>query len=369
VGVSFCGERGWAQGVLTTLAIGVHNVPEGLAKATLLVGQGASARQALAWSVATCLPQPLVAVPAFIFVEAFTALLPVALGFAAGCMIWMVFAELLPEALAEAPPGEVATAATLAAAGLEGLRMAFESLEGPGGVMASPLLPGAARALAPALAAMAPALAAAAAGGALVGGSALPAPLVLGFAAAAAAACGLAPLARLLLWAPDVPALHTLSGAAAGAALALLLRRQLLLAAAAGRRADAKSLGDLEGGCPADGHGSTNGGYATEGELLGGGAGAFAGGAVSRRADPGGPPSPSKAKGQPQPWLPGRGPDSRGDRRWSGPARAAGVVALAALLAQAVPLVRRCAAPQCMCHRRVLVPPSPLSGVPCCGAG
>ncbi|KAK3258615.1 hypothetical protein CYMTET_32347, partial [Cymbomonas tetramitiformis] len=27
------------------------------------------------------------------------ALLPIAMGFAAGCMIWMVFAELLPEAL------------------------------------------------------------------------------------------------------------------------------------------------------------------------------------------------------------------------------------------------------------------------------
>jgi hypothetical protein len=59
------------QGVLTTLAIGVHNIPEGLAKATVLVGQGVTPRRALLWSVATCLPQPLVAVPSFIFVEAF----------------------------------------------------------------------------------------------------------------------------------------------------------------------------------------------------------------------------------------------------------------------------------------------------------
>ena len=58
--------------MLTTLAIGVHNIPEGLAKATVLVGQGVSARQALLWSVLTCLPQPLVAVPSFLFVEAFT---------------------------------------------------------------------------------------------------------------------------------------------------------------------------------------------------------------------------------------------------------------------------------------------------------
>ncbi len=60
------------QGVLTTLAIGVHNIPEGLAKATVLVGQGVPPRRALAWSVATCLPQPLVAIPSFMFVDAFT---------------------------------------------------------------------------------------------------------------------------------------------------------------------------------------------------------------------------------------------------------------------------------------------------------
>ena len=49
------------------------------------------------------------AVPAFMFVSAFQALLPIALGFAAGCMVWMVFAELLPDALqgcshAKVPP-------------------------------------------------------------------------------------------------------------------------------------------------------------------------------------------------------------------------------------------------------------------------
>lgn len=54
-----------------TIAIGVHNIPEGLAKATVLVAQGVSARKALWWSVLTCLPQPLVAVPSFLFVDAF----------------------------------------------------------------------------------------------------------------------------------------------------------------------------------------------------------------------------------------------------------------------------------------------------------
>ncbi len=39
---------------------------------SLQVGQGVSPRRALLWSIATCLPQPLVAIPSFMFVEAFT---------------------------------------------------------------------------------------------------------------------------------------------------------------------------------------------------------------------------------------------------------------------------------------------------------
>jgi len=41
------------------------------------------------------------AVPAFVFVETFRPLLPFGLGFAAGAMIWMVFSELIPDALEE----------------------------------------------------------------------------------------------------------------------------------------------------------------------------------------------------------------------------------------------------------------------------
>lgn len=138
VGVSFCGDRGWAQGVLVTLAIGLHNVPEGLAVATTLVARGVMPRQALLWSVLTSLPQAVVAVPAFMFVSTFRALLPLALGFAAGCMVWMVFAELLPDALENASHAKVATAATFSAAWLEALRMGFALLERPDGSLASP---------------------------------------------------------------------------------------------------------------------------------------------------------------------------------------------------------------------------------------
>lgn len=71
----------------------------------------ASGLKAVVWywsrSVLTSLPQALVAVPAFMFVSTFRALLPLALGFAAGCMVWMVFAELLPDALENASHAKV----------------------------------------------------------------------------------------------------------------------------------------------------------------------------------------------------------------------------------------------------------------------
>lgn len=43
------------------------------------------------------LMQPIVAVPSFVCADAFNKFLPFATGFAAGCMIWMVMAEVLPD--------------------------------------------------------------------------------------------------------------------------------------------------------------------------------------------------------------------------------------------------------------------------------
>ena len=96
VGVSFGG--GEALGVFITAAIAVHNIPEGLAISLVLVPRGVTAWRAAGWSVFTSLPQPLMAVPAFLLVEWFAPLLPAGLGFAGGAMVWMVAVELVPEA-------------------------------------------------------------------------------------------------------------------------------------------------------------------------------------------------------------------------------------------------------------------------------
>ncbi len=96
VGVAFGG--GAKLAALITIAIAIHNVPEGLAISAVMRPKGASIAACAGWSVFSSLPQPLMAVPAFLFVDAFRPLLPYGLGFAAGAMIFMVFLELLPEA-------------------------------------------------------------------------------------------------------------------------------------------------------------------------------------------------------------------------------------------------------------------------------
>ncbi|MCW2922330.1 MAG: putative divalent heavy-metal cations transporter [Thermoleophilia bacterium] len=100
VGVSFGG--GEDLGILVALAIAIHNIPEGLAISLALVPHGSSVRSAAGWSIFSSLPQPLLAIPAFLFVEAFRGVLPVGLGVAGGAMLWMVVFELLPEATGRA---------------------------------------------------------------------------------------------------------------------------------------------------------------------------------------------------------------------------------------------------------------------------
>ncbi|WP_022834573.1 ZIP family metal transporter [Salisaeta longa] len=108
VGVSY--GDGDTLGVFVTVAIAIHNIPEGLAISLVLVPRGVSAWKAGGWSVVSSLPQPLMALPAFLFVESFAPVLPVGLGFAAGAMAWMVGREMIPEALGDAPPRTVAGA-------------------------------------------------------------------------------------------------------------------------------------------------------------------------------------------------------------------------------------------------------------------
>jgi zinc transporter, ZIP family len=111
VGVAFGG--GDEFGIFISVAIAVHNIPEGLAISLVLIPRGMSTWKAAGWSIVSSLPQPLIAVPAFLFVSLFQPFLPVGLGLAAGAMIWMVFSDLVPDALENAEAQQVATIATV----------------------------------------------------------------------------------------------------------------------------------------------------------------------------------------------------------------------------------------------------------------
>ncbi|MEX0843844.1 MAG: ZIP family metal transporter, partial [Balneolaceae bacterium] len=112
VGVSFASTMEF--GIFIAIAIAVHNIPEGLAISLVMVPQGTSPIKAVWWSIFSSLPQPLMAIPAFLFVEVFQQYLPFGLGLAAGAMIWMVFADLIPEALKKCDSRKVGLWVTLA---------------------------------------------------------------------------------------------------------------------------------------------------------------------------------------------------------------------------------------------------------------
>lgn len=116
VGVAFGGGPTLALAI--TLAIAVHNVPEGLAISAVLRPRGATVLACAGWSIFSSLPQPLMAVPAFLFVDAFRAALPYGLGFAAGAMVFMVLEELLPEAYDRASRSRVAVVVSLTLVGM-----------------------------------------------------------------------------------------------------------------------------------------------------------------------------------------------------------------------------------------------------------
>ena len=95
VGVSFgAGEPHVAIG--TALGIGVQNLPEGLAVTAALMTIGYSARRAVLLGGATGLVEPVGAFLGVTLVSAISWILPAGMGWAAGAMIYIVAAELLP---------------------------------------------------------------------------------------------------------------------------------------------------------------------------------------------------------------------------------------------------------------------------------
>ena len=89
---------GLAAACLLALGIGLQNFPEGAAISLPLRREGAPCRRAFFWGQISGAVEPLAAVLGAIFVLCVRSALPFALSFAAGAMIYVVAAELLPEA-------------------------------------------------------------------------------------------------------------------------------------------------------------------------------------------------------------------------------------------------------------------------------
>jgi ZIP family zinc transporter len=96
VGVGFGGEN-IANGIALTAGIFLQNIPEGLVVALSLLAEGYSKRQSIAISALTGLVELVGGVIGAVAITIAQPILPIALGFAAGAMLFVICDEIIPE--------------------------------------------------------------------------------------------------------------------------------------------------------------------------------------------------------------------------------------------------------------------------------
>ncbi|MGO3241200.1 MAG: ZIP family metal transporter [Sphingobacterium sp.] len=84
--------------VALALGIGLQNFPEGIAVAMPLRRMGLSRRKSFFYGQSSAIVEPIAGVLGAVAVATFTPILPYALAFAAGAMIFVVVEEVIPEA-------------------------------------------------------------------------------------------------------------------------------------------------------------------------------------------------------------------------------------------------------------------------------
>lgn len=92
---------GIAGAIALTIGIGLQNFPEGAAVSIPLRREGLSRRKAFLYGQASGVVEPIAGVLGAYAVTAIRPILPYALAFAAGAMIYVVIEELIPEAQRE----------------------------------------------------------------------------------------------------------------------------------------------------------------------------------------------------------------------------------------------------------------------------
>ncbi len=96
VGVSF-GAGDMKNGIVLAIAIALQNIPEGLAVALPLVGLGYNKWRAVGIATLTGLVEPVGGLLGITMVTIFSSILPIAMGFAAGAMLFVISEEIIPE--------------------------------------------------------------------------------------------------------------------------------------------------------------------------------------------------------------------------------------------------------------------------------
>ena len=103
VGVLFGGvaagipEASIAGAVTLAIGIGIQNFPEGIAVSMPLRRMGMSRRKSFMYGQSSAIVEPIAGVLGAVAVTFFTPILPYALAFAAGAMIFVVVEEVIPE--------------------------------------------------------------------------------------------------------------------------------------------------------------------------------------------------------------------------------------------------------------------------------
>ena len=101
IGASYAGDKGVLGSAALVLAvlIGLHNIPEGMAVSVPLISGGVGKGKAVLITALTGIPTIVGAFLGFWLGEIGPIGLTMSLGFASGAMLYVVFGEILPQAI------------------------------------------------------------------------------------------------------------------------------------------------------------------------------------------------------------------------------------------------------------------------------
>lgn len=92
---------GTPLGWFVTTAIALQDIPEGALVSAPLAAYGIGSRQAALFGVLSGAVEAVAAAAGFVLLSAFASLVPLSLAFSGGAMAYVIFVELLPDAMAD----------------------------------------------------------------------------------------------------------------------------------------------------------------------------------------------------------------------------------------------------------------------------